>query len=164
MDSMPAQPLPATARLRSIQHAALAMLVMSGAINTIDRAALAIANPLIRRDLHLSLGDMGLLLSAFLWAYAFAQLPTGALIDKIGPRRLLAAGLAVWSAAQLACGLVAGVGQFAVARVALGIGEAPNFPTGGRVVRDWFHARERGAASGILIPLPPSAPASPRPC
>ena len=140
----------ATPRLRSIQRAALAMLVMSGAINTIDRAALAIANPLIRHDLGLSIADMGLLLSAFLWAYAFAQLPTGALIDRLGPRRLLTAGLALWSAAQLVCGLVATVTQFALARVALGIGEAPNFPTGGRVVRDWFNLRDRGAASGIF--------------
>ena len=140
----------ATPRLRSVQRTALALLVLSGAINTIDRAALAIANPLVRRDLNLSLSDMGLLLSAFLWAYAFAQLPVGPLIDRFGPRRLLAAGLALWSAAQLLCGLVGSVAQFAAARVLLGIGEAPQFPTGGRVVRDWFNARDRGRASGIF--------------
>ncbi len=140
----------ASPKVRGIQRAALAMLVLSGSINTIDRAALSVANPLIRADMHLSIAQMGLLLSAFLWAYAFAQLPTGALIDRLGPRRLLALGLAVWSGAQLLCGLVATVGQFAAARVLLGIGEAPNFPTGGRVVRDWFHARERGFASGVF--------------
>ncbi len=137
-------------RLRSIQRTALALLVLSGAINTIDRAALAVANPLIRADLGLSLSDMGLLLSAFLWAYAFAQLPVGPLIDRLGPRRLLGAGLAVWSTAQLLCGVVGTVGQFAAARVLLGIGEAPQFPTGGRVVRDWFNTRDRGGASGIF--------------
>lgn len=140
----------ATPRLRSIQRTALAMLVLSGAVNTIDRAALAVANPLVRHDLNLSISDMGLLLSAFLWAYAFAQLPVGALIDRLGPRRLLAAGLALWSAAQLLCGLVSTVGQFAAARVLLGLGEAPQFPTGGRVVRDWFAVRDRGFASGIF--------------
>ena len=140
----------ATPRLRSIQRTALAMLVLSGAVNTIDRAALAVANPLVRHDLNLSISDMGLLLSAFLWAYAFAQLPVGALIDRLGPRRLLAGGLALWSAAQLLCGLVSTVGQFAAARVLLGLGEAPQFPTGGRVVRDWFAVRDRGFASGIF--------------
>ena len=34
--------------------------------------------------------------------------------------------------------------------MALGIGEAPNFPTGGRVVRDWFNRRERGMAAGVF--------------
>ena len=140
----------ATPRLRSIQRTALALLVLSGAINTIDRAALAVANPLVRHDLGLSISDMGLLLSAFLWAYAFAQLPIGPLIDRLGPRRLLAGGLAVWSTAQLLCGMVSTVTQFAAARVLLGIGEAPQFPTGGRVVRDWFNTRDRGAASGIF--------------
>lgn len=140
----------ASTRVRSIQRAALLMLMLSGSINTIDRATLAVANPLIRQDLHLSIAQMGLLLSAFLWAYAFAQLPTGALIDRLGPRRLLTIGIAVWSSAQLVCGLVTNVAQFAAARVLLGIGEAPNFPTGGRVVRDWFNPRTRGTATGIF--------------
>ncbi len=56
----------ASPRIRAIQRSALIMLVISGAISTIDRAALAIANPLIRQDLHLSVAEMGLLLSAFL--------------------------------------------------------------------------------------------------
>ena len=140
----------ASPKVRGIQRTALAMLVLSGSINTIDRAALSVANPLIREDMHLSIAQMGLLLSAFLWAYAFAQLPTGALIDRLGPRRLLAIGLAVWSTAQLVCGLVTSAAQFAVARVLLGIGEAPNFPAGGRVVRDWFHLRQRGMATGVF--------------
>ena len=76
--------LPATARLKSIQRVALAMLVVAGVINYVDRATLAVANPLIREDLGLSIADMGYLLSAFLWSYAFAQLPTGAMVDKLG--------------------------------------------------------------------------------
>src|ERR1700712_2785780 len=140
----------ATPRLKSIQRGALAMLVVAGVINYIDRATLAVANPLIREDLGLSLADMGYLLSAFLWAYAFAQLPTGAMVDKIGPRILLTLGLSLWSFAQLLGGLVQGFGQFFGARVLLGIGEAPQFPTGARVVRDWFNQRDRGLATGVF--------------
>jgi len=77
--------LKATPRVRSIQRAALAMLVLAGVVNYIDRATLAVANLLIRQDLGLSIADMGYLLSAFLWAYAFSQLPTGAMVDKLGP-------------------------------------------------------------------------------
>lgn len=142
--------LTASPRLKTVQRTALAMLVLSGAVNTIDRAALAVANPLIRHDMGLSIAEMGLLLSAFLWAYAFAQLPIGAMIDRFGPRRLLAAGLALWSLAQLVCGMVTSTAQFFAARVLLGIGEAPQFPTGARVVRDWFNVRDRGFASGVF--------------
>jgi sugar phosphate permease len=139
----------ATPRLKSIQIAALAMLVVAGVINYIDRATLAVANPLIREELGLSIADMGYLLSAFLWAYAFAQLPTGAMVDKIGPRILLALGLSLWSA-QLLGGLVQEFGQFFGARLLLGVGEAPQFPTCARVVRDWFNQRDRGLATGIF--------------
>jgi sugar phosphate permease len=86
----------ATPRVRRMQITALSLLVISGAVNYVDRATLAIGNPLIRADLHLSIADMGLLLSAFLWAYAFAQLPAGGLVDRFGPRRLLGAGILLW--------------------------------------------------------------------
>ena len=140
----------ATPRVKSIQRTALAMLVVAGAINYVDRATLAVANLLIRDDLHLSIADMGYLLSAFLWAYAFAQLPTGAMVDKLWPRRLLTFGLAIWSFAQFLGGIVQSFGQFFAARLLLGVGEAPQFPTGARVVRDWFHPRDRGLATGIF--------------
>jgi MFS family permease len=142
--------LKATPRVKSIQRIALAMLVVAGVINYIDRATLAVANLLIRNDLGLSIADMGYLLSAFLWAYAFAQLPTGAMVDKLGPRLLLTCGLALWSFAQLLGGLIQNFGQFFGARLLLGVGEAPQFPTGARVVRDWFNPRDRGLATGIF--------------
>jgi sugar phosphate permease len=140
----------ASPRVRSIQRGALTLLVISGAINTMDRAALAIANPMVRHDFGLSIAQMGALLSAFLWAYAFAQLPVGALIDRLGPRKILAWGLALWSGAQLLCGIVTSMGQFFLARMLLGLGEAPQFPSAGRVVRDWFAVRDRGFATGIF--------------
>jgi MFS family permease len=140
----------ATPRVKSIQRTALAMLVVAGVINYVDRATLSVANLMIRDDLHLSIADMGFLLSAFLWAYAFAQLPTGAMVDKLGPRLLLTCGLTLWSFAQLLGGLIQGFGQFFSARLLLGVGEAPQFPTGARVVRDWFNPRDRGLATGIF--------------
>jgi sugar phosphate permease len=140
----------ATPRLKTIQRTALAMLVVAGVVNYVDRATLSVANPLIRQDLGLSIADMGYLLSAFLWSYAFSQLPTGALVDRLGPRLLLTCGLTAWSAAQFLGGLVANFSQFFGARILLGIGEAPQFPTGARVARDWFNPRDRGLATGIF--------------
>ena len=97
----------------------------------------------------LDLADMGLLLSAFLWAYAFAQLPAGALADRLGPRLTLTLGLACWSLGQMLGGIVSSFSQFIGARFVLGVGEAPHFPTCARVSRDWFNIRQRGTATGI---------------
>ncbi len=73
---------------------------------------------------------MGFLLSAFLWAYAIAQLPVGGLIDRFGPRKLLGLGLfTLRSLAQAAGGLVTGFGVFIVARAAFGkSANRPSFP------------------------------------
>jgi len=136
-------------RVLSIQRWSIALLIAGGALNYIDRATLSVANKLIQEDLGIPVGKMGLLLSAFLWAYAFAQLPVGGLIDRYGPRKTLGLGLFGWSVAQAAAGFVNGFGAFIAARVALGLGEAPLFPGGARVVRDWFGIRERGFATGL---------------
>jgi sugar phosphate permease len=136
-------------RIRRAQRYALTMLVIAGTLNYLDRSTLSIANPLIHNELGLSVADMGLLLSAFLWAYAFCQLPGGALVDRVGPHRLLSAGLAVWSLAQVAAAFVTSFAQFSVARVFLGIGEAPMFSSAVRVVRDWYNVRDRGLPTGI---------------
>jgi MFS family permease len=139
-----------SARIVAIQRWSIVLLVTGGALNYIDRATLSVANKLIQDDLGIPVSKMGWLLSAFLWAYAVAQLPIGGLIDRFGPRKLLGLGLFSWSLAQAAGGLVTGFGVFIAARAALGVGEAPLFPGGARVVRDWFGVRERGFATGLL--------------
>jgi MFS family permease len=144
-----ALPPPAHRLVAAVQRRSLALLAAAALLNYFDRSALSIANPLIRADLHISVAQMGLLLSAFLWVYAFAQLPMGALLDRIRPRRTLGFGLALWSAAQMLGGLVTGLGAFVVARALLGLGEAPMFPTAAAVVRDWFPAHRRTGATGI---------------
>ncbi|MBB3223605.1 MFS transporter [Pseudoduganella umbonata] len=137
-------------RIRRSQAISLALLLVCGVINYLDRATLAVANEYIRADLGLSLGEMGVLLSAFSWSYAICQLPVGVLVDKVGPRWLLGAGLVLWSLAQAAGGLASTFGWFLVVRIALGIGEAPQFPAAARVVSNWFPARSRGTPTGVF--------------
>lgn len=149
MNAIPAHGL-TPPRIRRRQTVALVLLVVTGVINYLDRATLAVANEFIRADLGLSLGQMGILLSAFSWSYALCQLPVGVLVDKIGPRWLLGAGLVLWSLAQAAGGLVSSFGWFVLARIVLGIGEAPQFPAAARVVSNWFPLRARGTPTGIF--------------
>jgi len=141
--------VPASARIKRIQRNSIGLITLGCAVNYIDRSTLSVANPLIRHDLGFSIAQMGLLLSAFLWAYAAFQLPAGALVDRLGPRKLLGAGMFVWSIAQAAGGLVGGFWQFVGARVFLGAGESPQFSGLVRVVRDWYNVRERGLPTGV---------------
>jgi MFS family permease len=138
---------------------ALGLVVMAGLVNYVDRVTLSVAGPTIAAELHLSPSQMGLLLSAFLWAYALAQAPAGTLIDRVGPRPLLAGAMLLWSAAQAATGFAASLPQLIAARLALGLGEAPQFPVGARVVRGWFAAKDRGLATGVFNSVSTLGPA-----
>lgn len=104
----------------------------------------------MRSELHLSGTQMGWLLSAFSFAYGLAQLPLIGLLDRLGTRSVLGAGLAVWSGAQLLTGLVRGFPMFVAFRVLLGVGEAPFYPAGVRSVREWFSAGTRGRATALM--------------
>jgi len=128
----------------------LGLLLLAGAVNYVDRITVSVANPLIAAELHLRPAQMGVLLSAFLWSYALAQAPAGALIDRFGPKRLLGAAMGLWSTAQAATGLAPGLPALILARLALGVGESPQWPVGARLVRTWFQHQHRGVATGVF--------------
>src|SRR5262245_714848 len=67
------------------------------AINYVDRANLGVAEHAIRHELGLSKAQMGLILSAFFSTYAFAQLPAGWIVDRLGARVTYTAACLWWS-------------------------------------------------------------------
>jgi MFS family permease len=146
-------------RTRRRRNAAVTLLVIAGCVNYLDRSAVSVGNPDIRHDLHLSFGQMGLLLSAFAWSYGLAQIPAGAVVDRFKPRRALGFGLVLWSVAQMGAGLVGTLGQFIAARVALGLGESPMYIGGTRVCADWFAVKDRALPIAIFNSSSALAPA-----
>ena len=139
-------------RLKRIQLVAVTFLTIAGIVNYLDRSTLSIANHSVSQELRLSASQMGLLLSAFSFAYAFSQLPIGVMLDRFGARMMLGLGMFVWSVAQMCGGLVTTLHQFLHrARSRSAIGEAPQFPAGAKVVSEWFALRERGKPTGIFM-------------
>ena len=137
----------------------MALLVVAGSVNYLDRAAVSVGNPEIRHSLHLSFEQMGLLLAAFAWAYGLAQIPAGLAVDRWRPRRALGAGLVLWSVAQCAAGFVGSLGGFVAARLALGLGESPMYIGGTRVCADWFRLKDRALPIAIFNSSSALAPA-----
>ncbi len=139
-----------TRSLRGHQVVTLGLLFAAGVVNFMDRTSLSVANNTIRGEMGLTATEMGWLLSAFSLAYGFAQLPLIGLLDRAGTRKVLGAGLVVWSSAQMLTGLVRGLPVFLALRVLLGVGEAPFYPTGVRSVREWFSPATRGRATATM--------------
>lgn len=138
-------------RVRRRQWLSVGLLTAVGILFVVDRSTLAIANHNVASDLHLSPTQMGLLLSSFSMAYAFSQLPLGILLDRIGARMVLGAGILIWAVTQVFTGFVGSLSQFLSARILLGFGEAPIFPAGARTIADWFNKRERGTPTGFFL-------------
>ena len=134
--------------IKSYKALTIGFLFLIGVVNYLDRSALSIANTSIQKDLAISPVEMGVMLSAFSIAYAFSQLPLGALIDKLGSKLALGGSLIVWSIAQAAFGLFSGFTHLVALRVLLGIGEAPVFPSAAKALSEWFDTQERGTATG----------------
>jgi sugar phosphate permease len=135
---------------RAHRSTTLVLLFLGGVVNFFDRVSLSVANTSVRAELHLSATQIGWLLSAFSLAYGFAQLPLVGLLDRMGTRRVLGAGLTVWSVAQMGTAFVWGLPSFLALRVVLGVGEAPFFPAGMRSIREWFAVETRGRATAMM--------------
>lgn len=87
--------------MKKYQRITVVFLLLIGIVNYLDRSALSIANTSIQKDMMISPSQMGILLSAFSIAYAFAQLPMGMIIDRLGSKIALGASLLGWSVARL---------------------------------------------------------------
>jgi sugar phosphate permease len=128
----------------------IALLVIGGIINYLDRNNLSIANTTIAKEFGLNTLQMGLLLSAFSWPYAIANLPAGYLVDKFGPKRMFAWAAGLWSIVSMLSSLANSFGFLYAARVALGISESPFFTSGLKVADKWFNKTERALPVSIV--------------
>jgi MFS transporter, ACS family, glucarate transporter len=120
-------------------------------ITYVDRVAISSAATAIRSDLGLSAIQMGWVFSAFTFAYAAFEIPSGWWGDVIGPRKVLTRIVLWWSAFTMATGLAWSFASLVVARFLFGVGEAGAFPNISRSFAAWFPARERGRAHGVVF-------------
>ncbi len=139
-----------SARIARVQLFAVSLLSLAGIVNYMDRGSLAIANTTIRANLGISATRMGVLLSIFSLSYAVSQLPVGLLLDRVGERIVLGAGMFLWSATQAATGLIGNFANFVAVRIGLGLGEAPYVVGSVKTINDWFSVRDRATPTGIF--------------
>lgn len=119
-------------------------------INLIDRTTLSIAMPTIAREFELSPVMQGVILSSFFWTYALLQIPGGWLIDRYGPRKLIAGATVGWGLFQSLAALATGGLSLLVCRLGLGIAEAPLFPAGAKLNSLWLSPEERGRGAVVM--------------
>jgi MFS family permease len=119
-------------------------------INYVDRGTLPTAAHLMQGDLHLNDAQMGTLLSAFFWTYAFVQIPVGWLAERYGAHRILAAGLTLWALATMLVGAAHTFTGLLVLRLMLGLGESAGFPCVSKLLALVVPVKGLGTANGIV--------------
>src|SRR5690242_6423000 len=131
-------------------------LFVLSAVAFLDRVNISIAGTSLAHDYHLSNVQLGWVFSAFLVGYALFQTPGGRLVDRLGPRRVLTAGVIWWG---IFTALTAAVPQqiagalilFISLRFLLGAGEAVVYPASNQFVARWIPESERGLANGWIF-------------
>jgi len=128
----------------------LALMVVSVAINYIDRGSLSTAAPLLQADMAISPAQLGWLLSSFFWTYALLQIASGWLVDRYEVKWVMAIGFFVWSMATAATGLASSFSFLLLLRLLLGIGESVAYPCYSKIMAAHFAEQNRGLANGLI--------------
>lgn len=134
-----------------IRYRVLRMAFLLAIITFLDRVCISVAAPFMMQDLGISVVQMSVIFSAFTLAYSLFEVPSGWLGDVIGPRRVLTRIVLWWSAFTMLTGMAQGFRSLVVIRFLFGAGEAGAFPNVVRSFGQWFPARERGMANGVLF-------------
>ncbi|ECG3431042.1 MFS transporter [Salmonella enterica] len=139
-----------------IRYLILVVVFLITSVNYADRATLSIAGSSVAKELGLDPGDMGLIFSAFGWAYLVMQIPGGWLLDKYGSKKVYTWSLFFWSIFTFLQGFVelmplawTAISLFFL-RFMLGFSEAPSFPANARIVAAWFPTNERATATACF--------------
>src|SRR6202012_5070540 len=128
----------------------LAVTCLSVVVVNLDLTILNIALPDISGALHAGTGDLQWLVDAYSLVFAGVMLPAGMAGDRLGRKRLLLAGLAVFLAASLWCALSVSAAELIAARAGMGLGAGIVFPLSLAGVSGAFTRAERPTAIGIL--------------
>ncbi len=126
------------------------LLAVGVLVNYFDRVNLSVAHAALITTFAISNVTFGYLSAAYNWTYALCQLPVGVVLDKFGVRRVGRISSFLWSVASFAAAITPNLGGFFAARLLLGIGEAPTFPSNAKAIGYWFPAKERSSATSIF--------------
>lgn len=126
------------------------LIFFATTINYLDRAVISLLKKTLSGEFQWTETDYGNIVIAFQLSYALGLLGAGRLIDKLGTKIGYAVATFLWSLAAIAHALAKSTLGFGVARAALGMTEAGNFPAAIKATAEWFPKKERAFATGIF--------------
>jgi len=135
------------------QRWVLALTSLAALMVALDQLVVATALSTIRDDLHASIATLEWTVNAYSLSFAVLLITGAALGDRFGRRRLLAAGLLIFTLASMACALAPDTGLLIAARAIQGAGSALVMPLAVALLTSAFPPEKRGGALGIFTAL-----------
>lgn len=126
------------------------LLGVGTVVNYLDRTNISVAGDQMAQQYGWSHTELGLLFSAFFWSYTLAQIPVGAILDKVGVKWVTRIGTFLWAIATILTAFLGGFAGIFAVRMLLGITEAPAFPANSKATGYWFPLHERGLATSLF--------------
>jgi EmrB/QacA subfamily drug resistance transporter len=126
----------------------LATTILGSAMAFIDGSVVNVALPAIQSDLQASLAGAQWVVNGYMLMLGALTLIGGAAADRFGRRRVFAAGVVLFTAASVACGLAPNAGALIVARCVQGVGGALLVPSSLAIISAAFPEETRGKAIG----------------
>src|SRR5436309_3524251 len=124
------------------------MTILGSSMAFIDSTVINVALPVLQSNLHATINDAQWVVDIYLLVLSSLILVGGSLGDRLGRVRVFGAGVVLFAAASVWCGLAPGVGQLIVARAVQGVGAALLVPGSLAIITAVFPAEERGKAIG----------------
>jgi EmrB/QacA subfamily drug resistance transporter len=135
------------------QRWVLALTSVAALMVALDQLVVATALNTIRNDLHASIATLEWTVNAYSLSFAVLLITGAALGDRFGRRRLLVAGLLVFTLASAGCALAPDTGLLIAARAIQGAGSALVMPLAVALLASAFPPEKRGGALGIFTAL-----------
>jgi ACS family glucarate transporter-like MFS transporter len=136
---------------KKTRYGVVALLILLFAITYLDRVCISVAGPRMQESLHIDPIGWGWVTGMFTLSYCLFEIPTGALGDRIGPRRVLTRIVLWWSAFTALTGAMTSYYPLLLIRFLFGAGEAGAFPNASIVVARWFPPTQRATMAGVTL-------------
>ena len=139
--------------MRRLRWTAFGLVAVSYMLAFFHRVAPAAIASDLQQTFNASAASLGGLAATYFYVYTVMQIPTGVLVDTLGPRRIVTLGGVIAGAGSLLFGYATTMTEASVGRMLIGLGVSVAFISLLKLNAAWFHDRHFGTAVGLTLVL-----------
>lgn len=140
-------------QLLRLRWTAFAIVALAYVLSFFHRFAPAAISGDLQQTFHASGAELGGLAATYFYVYMVMQIPTGILVDTLGPRRVVAIGGIIGGIGSLLFGMADTLAAASVGRLLVGLGVSVTFISLLKLNAAWFHDRHFATMTGVTILL-----------